>query len=89
MSGARTWRFGVVGTGAMSATMMGCFGLEPRVEVAAVASADVARARAFADRFGIAHAHAGLDALLARDDIDAVYIATTNEKHKAQTLAAA
>lgn len=90
MSGARTWRFGVVGTGAMSATMMECLALERRVDVVAVASADAARARAFADRFGIAHAHAhaGLDALLARDDIDAVYIATATRDHAAHAIAA-
>jgi len=86
--GARTWRFGVVGTGAMSATMMACLALERRVDVVAVASADAARARAFADRFGIAHAHPGLDALLARDDVDAVYIATATRDHAAHAIAA-
>jgi predicted dehydrogenase len=88
VSGARSWRFGVVGTGAMSATMMECLALERRVDVVAVASADAARARAFADRFGIAHAHAGLDALLARGDIDAVYIATATRDHAAHAIAA-
>ena len=88
VSRARTWRFGVVGTGAMSATMMECLAQERRVDVVAVASADAARARAFADRFGIAHAQAGLDALLARGDIDAVYIATATRDHAAHAIAA-
>src|SRR5262249_54400658 len=54
----------------------------------AVASADAGRARAFADRFGVAQAFASLDALLARDDVDAVYIATATRDHAAQAIAA-
>jgi predicted dehydrogenase len=72
----------------MSATMVACMAREPRVSVAAVASADAARARAFAARFGIAGAHAGLDELLARPDIDAVYIATATRDHAAHAIAA-
>lgn len=82
------WRFGVVGTGAMSATMMECLALESRVSVVAVASADASRARAFAARFGIAEAQAGVGALLARADIDAVYIATSTRDHAEHTIAA-
>lgn len=88
MSAARVWRLGVVGTGAMAATMMECLALEPRVEVAAIASADAVRARAFASRFGVRDAHAGLDGLLARTDIDAVYIATATRDHAEHAIAA-
>ena len=88
MSGPRVWRFGVVGTGAMSATMMECLALDPRVAVVAVASADPERARAFAARFGIAHAHGDLGELLARADVDAVYIATSTRDHAAHAIAA-
>ncbi len=87
MSGARTWRLGVVGTGAMSATMMACLAREPRVAVNAVASADAARAQAFAARWGIA-AHGDLAQLLARDDVDAVYIASSTRDHAAHAIAA-
>ena len=88
MSAARTWRFGVVGTGAMAATMMECLALEPRVEVAAIASADPARAREFAARFGVRESHAGLADLLARTDIDAIYIATATRDHAEHAIAA-
>lgn len=54
-------------------------------EVVAVVSGDLARARNFAQRHGIAHALAG-EAGLAGLDLDAVYISSTNEKHEAQTL---
>ena len=88
MSAARVWRFGVVGTGAMSATMMECLALDPRVSVEAVASADVARARAFAARFGIPRSCAGLGELLAQPEIDAVYIATATRDHAEHAIAA-
>lgn len=88
MSGGRVWRFGVVGTGAMSATMMECLAGHPRVAVTAVASADAVRAQSFAARFGIAHSHGGFAELLAREDVDAVYIATATRDHAAHAIAA-
>ncbi len=56
--------------------------------VAGVMSSDAARGRAYAEQNGIPYSTTDLDALLA-SGIDAVYIATTNEWHKPQTLAAA
>ena len=56
-------------------------------EIVSVMSASADRARAFADANGIATATNSLPALLA-SGIDAVYISTTNELHKAQHLAA-
>jgi 1,5-anhydro-D-fructose reductase (1,5-anhydro-D-mannitol-forming) len=58
-------------------------------EVVGVFSADAERGRAYAAELGIVTAYATLDELLADPGIDAVYISTTNELHKAQTLAAA
>ena len=58
-------------------------------EVTAVMSADLARAKAYAAENGIPGAAASLAALLRRDDVDAVYISTTNELHRDQAIAAA
>src|SRR5258708_11046963 len=52
-------------------------------------SADAGRGRAFAEANRIAASYPSVEALLADPDVDAVYISTTNELHKAQTLAAA
>jgi xylose dehydrogenase (NAD/NADP) len=49
--------------------------------VAAVASRDGTRARAYADAHGIPGAHAGYDALLADEAIDVVYVSTPNSLH--------
>ena len=58
------------------------------VEVAAVASRDVSRARAFAAEHGIARAHESYEALIADPDLDAVYIVLPNSLHGRWTRAA-
>ena len=57
-------------------------------EVVSVMSSSAARARDYAAANGIPNATDSLDALLA-GNIDAVYVSTTNELHRDQTLAAA
>ena len=56
-------------------------------EVASLMSSDAARASAYAAANGIARFSTSLDEAMA--GVDAVYICTTNELHKPQTLAAA
>jgi 1,5-anhydro-D-fructose reductase (1,5-anhydro-D-mannitol-forming) len=57
-------------------------------EIGSVMSSDPTRAAAYARDNGIPHGTTDLEALLG-SGIDAVYISTTNELHRAQTLAAA
>lgn len=58
-------------------------------EVVAVASGSVEWARTYAQRHGIGFATDRLTAMLDRTDIDAVYISSLNDRHRAQTEAAA
>jgi len=58
-------------------------------EPVGVLSSSAERGRGYAEQNGIAVATTDLDELLSRDDVDAVYVSTTNELHHAQTLAAA
>jgi predicted dehydrogenase len=60
----------------------------PGVEVVAVAARDGERARDAAARWGIPAAFASYEAMLASDDIDAVYIGTPASLHRRWTLAA-
>jgi 1,5-anhydro-D-fructose reductase (1,5-anhydro-D-mannitol-forming) len=62
---------------------------QPGHEVVAVMSTDSQRGRTFAAENRIPASYAELAALLADPRVHAVYISTTNELHKAQTLAAA
>jgi xylose dehydrogenase (NAD/NADP) len=58
-------------------------------ELVAVASRDGARAKAFAEAHGIPHAHGSYEALLERDDVDAVYVPLPNSLHREWTVRAA
>ncbi|YBV95929.1 Gfo/Idh/MocA family oxidoreductase [Phyllobacteriaceae bacterium JZ32] len=57
--------------------------------VTAIASRDPARARAVADRFGLAHAFGSYEELLASDTIDGVYIPLPTSQHVEWALRAA
>jgi predicted dehydrogenase len=57
-------------------------------EVVAIASRDGDRARAAAQELGIPTAYAAYEALLAADDVDAVYIPLPNDLHAPWTIAA-
>ncbi len=58
------------------------------VELAAVASRDGDRAKAYASEHGIPRAHGSYEALLADDELDAVYISLPNRLHHEWTMKA-
>jgi predicted dehydrogenase len=63
--------------------------MQPASDLVAFHSRDRARAEAFAARYGAAAPYDDLDALLADDRIDVVYVATEVNRHAALTIAAA
>lgn len=73
-------KWGVLGTGNMAGRMVGCIRAMGG-EVAAVGSRNIATARAFAEQHGIDRAFGSYDEVAAEADVDAVYIATTNNLH--------
>jgi D-xylose 1-dehydrogenase (NADP+, D-xylono-1,5-lactone-forming) len=79
-------RWGIIGPGGISATLLRDLGKASNFEVTAVASRDQSRARSFAGRFGIAHVHASYDDLLADPEVDAVYIGLPNSLHHPMTM---
>lgn len=62
---------------------------QPNSHAIGVLSGDVERGRQYAADNQLSRAYESLDEMLADPAIDAVFISTTNEKHKVQTLAAA
>lgn len=57
--------------------------------VSAIASRDITRARAMADRFSVPHAFGSYEEMLASDAIDAVYIPLPTSQHVEWTIKAA
>ncbi|MDX1689982.1 MAG: Gfo/Idh/MocA family oxidoreductase [Acidimicrobiia bacterium] len=80
-------RWGIVGTGRIAAAFAGTIAAMEGHEVVAVSSGDAGRASAFADAHGIRRSHAPHGALAEAGDVDAVYVATTNERHLADAVA--
>ncbi|WP_276354890.1 Gfo/Idh/MocA family protein [Cohnella caldifontis] len=58
-------------------------------ELLGIASRDLGKARAKADRYGVPRAYGSYEELLADPDIEAVYIPLPNHLHKPWTIAAA
>ena len=81
-------RWGVVGTGGIAADFCEALTQSARCVVTNVAGSTPAKARAFAQRFGIAGWSKGLADLLGDRDVDAVYIATPHPLHEEHALAA-
>ncbi len=82
-----TLRWGIAGPGRIAATMAAEFALVPDAELVAVGSRSLERAKAFADRHGIAEAYGSYDDLMA-SDVDAIYLATPHGQHTEIALSA-
>lgn len=82
-------RWGLIGASRIaSGFMIDAFRAQDGGEVVSVLSSDPDRGAAYARENGIGQSFTDLDEMLARSEIDAVYISTTNEKHHDQALAA-
>ena len=82
-------KWGILGTGNIAskfARTVNAMGEEGE-SLAAVGSRSIEKARAFAERSGIAKAYGSYEELLSDDEVDAVYIATPNSLHEENTLA--
>jgi D-xylose 1-dehydrogenase (NADP+, D-xylono-1,5-lactone-forming) len=79
-------KLGLLSTADINTMLIG--GAPTAVDIAAVASRDGARADAYAREHGIARAHGSYEALLADEEIDAVYISLPNRLHHEWTLKA-
>src|SRR5260221_1733106 len=90
MSADKQLGWGLIGASNIARTcMIPAINEQVDSKVVAVMSSDAARAKAFATENKVPRAYDSVDALLADPEVDVVYISTTNELHKEQTLAAA
>src|SRR5581483_7932113 len=84
----RPIRWGILGAGAIAATMAREIAASGRSEVVAVGSRDADRAAAFAQAHGMKRSHGSYAELVADGDIDVIYIATTHAQHRDHALLA-
>lgn len=85
----KTVRFGILGTGRITRRLIADLQSTDGVEVSAIASREMSRARWCADQHGIPNAIEGYENLLKREDIDAVYIALPPALHHSLALSTA
>jgi predicted dehydrogenase len=81
-------RLGLLSTAKINGEILKAAAETSRVEVAAVASRDGAKATAYARQHGISRAHGAYDALLEDDDVDAIYVSLPNGMHHEWTMRA-
>jgi predicted dehydrogenase len=81
-----TFRWGILGTGAIAAKFVEGLAVVDDAVAAAVGSRSPEGALRFAAAHGIARAHGTYDALAADPEVDAVYVATPHHRHRADTL---
>jgi predicted dehydrogenase len=81
-------RWGIAATGKIAASMCEALSTVADADVVAVGSRNQDSADAFAERFGVAHAHGSYESLWADDDVDIVYVASPHSHHRAMTIAA-
>ena len=81
-------RWGIIGPGKIARKFASDFRYSKYAELAGVASTSIERARIFADDYNINAAYGNYDELLDDSTIDAIYIATPNHLHYANSMSA-
>jgi xylose dehydrogenase (NAD/NADP) len=81
-------RWGLLSTAPINLRILAAAEQSDRAEVVAVASRDEGRAESYAREHGLARAHGSYDALLADEDVDAVYVSLPNGLHVEWTMRA-
>jgi predicted dehydrogenase len=81
-------RFGIIGTGGIAGSFATDLAAVDGARLVAVGSRGQESADRFGDAFDVPHRHATYDALVADDEVDAVYVATPHPLHAENALAA-
>jgi predicted dehydrogenase len=83
----KSFRFGIIGAANIANKFCDAVSYLEDTEVVAVASKDLNRAKAFAEKNQLPSYYDSYDEMLAREDIDGIYIATTHNFHYDNLLA--
>jgi predicted dehydrogenase len=86
ISSDRPIRWGILGTGKIAHHFANGLKAVPDAELLAVGSRAQETADAFGDEFGVERRYASYQELAADADLDAIYVSTPHQDHKASTL---
>jgi predicted dehydrogenase len=81
-------RWGVLAPGGIARDWTAAVHATTASRVTAVGSRSLERAQTFAADFGVEHAHGSYEALVADDEVDAVYVASPHSEHRDHALMA-
>ena len=81
-------RWGIIGTGPISAQWVMCLHACAGATVTAVAARSADRAREFAIKYGVASAYGSYAEMVASPEVDIVYVGTINRLHKEHSILA-
>ena len=81
-------RWGIIGTGPISAQWVMCLHACAGAAVTAVAARSADRAREFAEKYRVASAYGSYAEMVASPEVDIVYIGTINRLHKEHSILA-
>ena len=79
-------RWGICGTGSIANDFVEALVNVPDAEAVAVGSEDIDRAETFGDRHGIGRRHGSYEDLSADPDVDVIYVASTQQRHKQDAM---
>lgn len=88
MNTTNGYRWGIAATGGVAVRFAESMRTTGQGAIVAVGSRSSDRARAFADRFDVPHAHGSYDDLFADPDVDIVYVGTPHGRHADDVLRA-
>lgn len=80
-----TYRWGIAGTGRIARDFVDGLRQVPDAQVVAVCSRSETTAKQFATQRGIPRWHGSYEALASDPDVDIVYVATPNSRHRDDT----
>ena len=80
-----TFRWGIAGTGRIASDFVDGLRQVPDADVVAVCSRDDKKAKEFADRRAIPRSYGSYEALAQDSNVDIVYVATPNSRHRSDT----
>ncbi len=82
----QTIRWGIIGAGRISSAFAKALNQIENVEITAIGSKDLTRAKKFADKFNIKKAYKSYEELVQDEEIDVVYIGTPHTEHKKNSI---